>query len=111
MKPSNDINQIQKTVSHEQETQTNIEQQTQTTESQHFSEVQTQSDNFLNMVPVISNPIYSNQPNETNKPVYRIVVPKRVENNESINFISNFSIDKNKLIKKTFGKTTNTPLE
>ena len=78
LKQSNDMNQIQKTVSREQETQT--------TESPHFSEVQTQTDNFLNMVPVISNPIYSNQPNQTNKPVYRIVVPSRVENNDSINF-------------------------
>ena len=64
LKPSSDINQIQKTVSREQETQT--------TESPHFSEVQTQTDNF--------------QPNQTNKPVYRIVVPTRVENNDSINF-------------------------
>jgi hypothetical protein len=64
LKQSNDMNQIQKTVSREQETQT--------TESPHFSEVQTQTDNF--------------QPNQTNKPVYRIVVPTRVENNDSINF-------------------------
>ena len=78
LKSSNDANQIQKRVNREQETQTNNEMQTQTSESINYNAAQTQTEDFVNTIPLITNPIFTNP---TNRPVYRIVVPRGAGNN------------------------------